>query len=258
MSGPNLVTPPSVYVALLYLTNNIDRNQLEGVFRLDNRLDDDVFISGSNIESFNGTNWTFLTTVSMRRFDRSVDIRFPGGLRFLFQTWVPDKGGLYRLVLYTRMHPNIRTNTDIPSPAFRVSDGPPITQIDFVVLSPYSSDVRSLVNLSNQITNADRIVLTNSLDEYPGFSDSISGDRMRRIMNAVSSAKRMNAPSDSAWEWQLQFYKGTNFLASVNFEGSSFVIGTEEYSEESGVLDNLYDEVSDKERKRMREGNQSN
>jgi hypothetical protein len=71
IGGPFSTAPSPVDVALLYLTNNIDRNRLEGVFRLDNRLDDDVLIFNSNIESFDGTNWTFLTHPMMRRLDGS-------------------------------------------------------------------------------------------------------------------------------------------------------------------------------------------
>src|SRR6266851_757198 len=73
--------------------------------------------------------------------------------------------------------------------------------------------------VSQRIAVADRIVATNwvaSEDGEPGFGISIAGDKVKRIVKAVSAATRYRNQEhpDSEWDWQLRFYIGTNLLAA--------------------------------------------
>ena len=54
--------------------------------------------------------------------------------QFIFQTWVPDRGGLYRLELHTR---NDGPNSEFFSQPFRVSAGPPIKEEDVPHITVY-------------------------------------------------------------------------------------------------------------------------
>jgi hypothetical protein len=104
-----------------------------------------------------------------------------------------------------------------------------------------------------QIAPADHIVITNrlagQLPQYQGFSVTISGRKMKNIVHALSLLKTYpNDPgSSSIWDWQLQFYQGTNHLGTANFQGSAIVIDRE-YNDQTGVLDKLYREIMERTR----------
>ena len=99
-------------------------------------------------------------------------------------------------------------------------------------------------NLANQIMGTDLIIVTNvNLSEV---CLTISGKRAREIVQAVSSGRRYKYELDPGvlWDRELQFYKATNHLASVLFEGDAFSgDGGEIYEDETGVLDKLYRET---------------
>ena len=105
-------------------------------------------------------------------------------------------------------------------------------------------------NLAHLIASADHIIVTNRYasweKEYRGFSLSISGSRVSTIVAAVSAAKRNQAETNSVWDWEMQFYRATNCLAKVDFQGSMFLAENGEYCDQTGVLDKLYSELLDR------------
>ena len=106
-------------------------------------------------------------------------------------------------------------------------------------------------NLAHLIASADHIVITNRFaDADPemlrGFSLSISGNRVSKIVAAVSSASRLQGGTLSAWDWELRFFRGTNRLAVIDFQGSVFLAENVEYSDDTGVLEKLYSELLDR------------
>ena len=107
-----------------------------------------------------------------------------------------------------------------------------------------------------KIRHTDHIIITNRYadrrTEYQGFSLTLSGDKMKRIVKAVSLLKvnPYSPGSASGWEWQLQFYQGTNYLGIANFDGMAIVIDRE-YPDETGVLEELYDELTELTRSRV-------
>jgi hypothetical protein len=71
--------------------------------------------------------------------------------------------------------------------------------------------VSGLRMLLAHVAVADRVVATNwvggGLDEKP-FSISLSSDAMKKITNALSTARSVGAQEhpDFEWDWQLRFY----------------------------------------------------
>ncbi len=95
-----------------------------------------------------------------------------------------------------------------------------------------------------RIAGADRVVLTNRLAglnrRYLGFSYAVSGRAAADIVEAVSVAPGHSPPFiDLLYDWDLQFWKGTNHLASVEYAGNVFRFDDREYVDKSGVLDSL-------------------
>ena len=107
-----------------------------------------------------------------------------------------------------------------------------------------------------KIRHTDHIIITNRYADwqkaYQGFSLTLSGDKMKRIVKAISLLKvnPYSPGSASGWEWQLQFYQGTNCLGIANFDGMAIVIDRE-YPDETGVLEELYDELTELTRSRV-------
>jgi hypothetical protein len=116
-----------------------------------------------------------------------------------------------------------------------------LAQTNSAVPAPGSQPTK----LAHLIANADHIIVTNrSVPRYRGFSISISGPRVGQIVRAVSSATRNQAETNSEWDWEIQFFKGTNRLAVVNFQGSMFLAENGEYHDGSGELKKLESEIS--------------
>jgi hypothetical protein len=102
-------------------------------------------------------------------------------------------------------------------------------------------------NLARRIADTDHIVATNWFDATHGdlgFGVSISDDKVGKIVRAVSAAKKYpNLPvTSSIWDWELQFYKGTNRLDTIRFQGSVF-LADGEYDDETDVLEKVHQDL---------------
>jgi hypothetical protein len=92
--------------------------------------------------------------------------------------------------------------------------------------------------LAGEIADADRILATN-IGSHAGFS--VAGDEVRRIAQAVASAKRDRNTYAASFGWHMDFYSGTNFLASIVFQDRLFRIGNGQYRDDTGVLKEFHD-----------------
>jgi hypothetical protein len=92
------------------------------------------------------------------------------------------------------------------------------------------------------IADTDYIVITNRfadrVSRYHGFSFTLSGDEARQVVRAISSSQHC-APSDSVFDWDLQFYRGAQLSADIHLQGSHFVFEGEEYFD-GRVLEQLH------------------
>ena len=114
---------PDLGVTFLGVTNGVATNRVEGIFQITNRLNTYVYIYTTSIQLADGASWMFLSKTGWH----------PLGMidpheQFLFQTWVPERGGVYRLELYG-------SRAEYFSDPFRVSPGPPVRPEDFPVIS---------------------------------------------------------------------------------------------------------------------------
>ena len=111
-----------------------------------------------------------------------------------------------------------------------------------------SSSGRSPTQPGRLIGGADRIIVTNTFpplleERYRGFSLTISGDEARKIIRGVSSMWPYSSttpptlPTNSIFEWELRFYRGTNHLAVIYLAGSTFTFEDQEYGGDKGVLE---------------------
>ena len=98
-------------------------------------------------------------------------------------------------------------------------------------------------NLIRQIQFADILVVTNPVGPpyEKGFSLKISGQQLKNIINAVSSARvpRLSPPTNAACDWELRFYRGTNFLDVARFQ-ENVLRYDRDYIDQTGVLNKLY------------------
>jgi hypothetical protein len=116
-------------------------------------------------------------------------------------------------------------------------------------LPPDSLAYRTPTNLASQIAVADFVIVTNNEStpiELQRIGFSLNGIKAREIELAISFGRHYESsiPSGILWEWEIRFYRGTSYIASVPFEGSAFIgDGGFLYDDGSGALDKLYGEV---------------
>jgi hypothetical protein len=92
--------------------------------------------------------------------------------------------------------------------------------------------------LARRIAKADRVIATN---RYGGFSISITGEEARRVIQAVSAAKKENPLIEASPDLRIEFFQGTNLLGAVGMCRSVIGIDGTSYSDRTGVLEALDD-----------------
>ena len=110
--------------------------------------------------------------------------------------------------------------------------------------------------LAARIAAADSIIVTSYFalidKERRDIRFVITGATVGKIVRAVSDAGRLQAQVDNIPSWNLEFYRGTNSLDSISFEGHIFNYGGEhyeQYSDGSKVLENLDAELTERVKK---------
>lgn len=118
--------------------------------------------------------------------------------------------------------------------------------------------------LKERIADADRIIVTNRFADdnkrYRGFSMTVSGAEVKRVIKAILAAERLDVGTLSIWDWDFKFYREHNYLGSIYSQGSVFLLGQDrpnmvltslgdgavghdEYVDGSGVLKSIYDDL---------------
>jgi hypothetical protein len=64
-----------------------------------------------------------------------------------------------------------------------------------------------------------------------------------RVGQAVAIAKHDRNAYSAIFDWDVQFYAGTNFLAVIHVQDRAFWIGGTQYSDGSGVLKAFYERL---------------
>ena len=89
-------------------------------------------------------------------------------------------------------------------------------------------------NLARQIAEADRAMVEDGPRRMV-----LTGTEVRRLVQAVSSARRDRNNYPAIFSTTIEFYRGTNFLSHIQFQDRLFWAGREQYSEGTGFLRDL-------------------
>ena len=65
---------------------------------------------------------------------------------------------------------------------------------------------------------------------------ALTGTEVRRLVQAVSSARRDRNNYPAIFSTTIEFYRGTNFLSHIQFQDRLFWAGREQYSDGTGFL----------------------
>jgi hypothetical protein len=101
--------------------------------------------------------------------------------------------------------------------------------------------------LAHQIARTDRIVCSNLINSEgePRVSLTLSGERAKQVVRAISAAKRLQMGTNSSWDWELRFHAGNKSIATIRFQGKVFLAENGEFEDETGELQKLYKEALD-------------
>ena len=106
--------------------------------------------------------------------------------------------------------------------------------------------------LAQKITAADRVMIsreqyeiveTNHVATAREWREEVSsktGDEAKIIINAVSGARRDVGRYTCSFSDHLEFYRGTNLLATVRWQGDLFLTDEAQFRDNSGELNRLY------------------
>jgi hypothetical protein len=93
---------------------------------------------------------------------------------------------------------------------------------------------------SQRLATADRVVVTNQLSV---FVSAVTPREVTRLATAVASAKQDRLPAGAMFDWDVQFYSGTNFLGVIHLQDRVFMLEDTQYSDNSGVLKTFYERL---------------
>jgi len=118
---------------------------------------------------------------------------------------------------------------------------------------PHMTGYHAPTHLIGQIKSADHIVVTNLFagvrhDSQSSFSTTITGHEVQTIIHAISSlrAPTYDIPtpmSSMLYEWQLQFYRGTELLGTADLSDDLVLCDGGEYHE-PWTLRRLYHRIA--------------
>ncbi len=99
--------------------------------------------------------------------------------------------------------------------------------------------------LAQKIVETDRAVIADYFvrSNIESAPISTSVDKAKEIVNAVSLARRDAGNYAAIFGKKIDFYKGSNLLASVRWQDRLFLTDEGQFSDNSGVLKGLYHEL---------------
>ena len=61
--------------------------------------------------------------------------------------------------------------------------------------------------------------------------------------SAVASARQDRLPASSIFDWDVEFYAGTNFLTVIHLQDRVFMLGDKQYIDDTGVLTKFWQKL---------------
>jgi len=107
------------------------------------------------------------------------------------------------------------------------------------------STIAPPVDFSERLSTADHIIVTNDLQA--GLAYTATGEEVARLVKAVTMAKEdVRWRTQAIFNWNIQFYAGTNRLGDIHLQSEVFMIGDKEYTDYSGVLKAFWQKLETK------------
>lgn len=104
-------------------------------------------------------------------------------------------------------------------------------------------------SLAHRLAGADRVSVTNALD---GLSISLTGGEVRKVVEAIGSAKKESPLTEAAAGLRLEFYRGAQHLGTVITAYEIFAIDQKPYRDTTGTLRDVYERYRDEHPSRTR------
>jgi hypothetical protein len=102
-------------------------------------------------------------------------------------------------------------------------------------------------DISQRLSTADHIVVTN---HSRAFGTDVLGAEVGSLAKAVASAKQDRFPASAMFDWDIEFYTGTNFLTVIHLQDRVFMLGDTQYSDDTGVLKTFWQKLVAEDRER--------
>ena len=102
--------------------------------------------------------------------------------------------------------------------------------------------------ISRQLSTADRVVV--ATNRFHAFGSAIAGEDVSRLTKAVASARQDSLPASASFDWDLEFYAGTNFLTVIHLQDRVFMLGDTQYIDDTGVLTTIWQKLVAEDRAR--------
>lgn len=99
--------------------------------------------------------------------------------------------------------------------------------------------------IGRTLNQADRVIYAKN---YEDLYISITGEEVGKIVQAIASGKKESPLVAATPSFRLEFFKGTNRLASITNSSSVFWVGNKPFSDSTGTLQALYPRLRDQGR----------
>ena len=96
-----------------------------------------------------------------------------------------------------------------------------------------------LANFSHRISDADRAVVTFTLNDPPPVSVTITGQVLRTVVGMISSAHRDRKNYSCSSVANVKFFKNSEMLGQMTACIQLMWIGPRQYRDDTGMLDKL-------------------
>jgi len=102
--------------------------------------------------------------------------------------------------------------------------------------------------ISRQLSTADRVVVVTN--HFHAFGATITCLDASRLTKTVTSARQDRLPADAVFDWDVEFYAGTNFLTVIHLQDRVFMLGNSQYIDDTGVLRDFWQKLVAEDRAR--------
>ncbi len=91
-------------------------------------------------------------------------------------------------------------------------------------------------SLAKRLKDADRVVVTNRVG---GSGLTVTGSDVAKILSAIASGKKETLSLKAAVGNDLEFFKGSQHLETINTSSTVFWVGETPYSDTTGIFQGL-------------------